>query len=150
MAKIFIGGIIQGSIKGLEIHEQDYRSRIKEIFQKHAPDCELYCPIENHPNSLEYDFEQGERVFLDHIDMAATSDVFLAFVPQASMGTAVEMWEAHRRGVPVISITPMRENWAVKFLSTRVFADLDEFESFLSEGGLGEILAAKSERRQGK
>ena len=147
MTKVFIGGIIQGSIKGLEIHEQDYRSLIKDIFGKHAPECELYCPIENHPNSLEYDFERGREVFLSHVEMAAASDIFLAFIPQASMGTAVEMWEAHRRGAFVLTITPMVENWAVKFLSDKILADLDELTSFLAAGGLRVVAQRNAARR---
>ena len=147
MTRVFIGGIIQGSIRGLEIHEQDYRSRIKNIFKQHAPECELYCPIENHPDSLGYDFERGREVFLSHIEMAAESDVFLAFIPHASMGTAVEMWEAHRRGAFVLTITPMAENWAVKFLSDKILADLDELESFLAGGGLKEIAKRNATRR---
>lgn len=32
--------------------------------------------------------------------------------------------------------TPLAENWVVKFLSTQVFATLEEFEAFVGEGGL--------------
>ena len=33
------------------------------------------------------------------------------------MGTAIEMWEAYQHGAAVVTISPMRHNWAVKFLS---------------------------------
>lgn len=35
--------------------------------------------------------------------------------------------------------TPLAENWVVKFLSTQVFATLEEFEAFVGEGGLEEL-----------
>ena len=141
MAKIFLAGIIQGSIAGHNIHEQDYRERLKRIFSRCAPGHELYCPFENHSASLEYSHEEGERVFREHIEMAASSDVMLAYLPEASMGTAVEMWEAHNRGVRIITISPMTENWTVKFLSDRVFRDIAGFETFLDKGGLEKLLA---------
>ena len=35
--------------------------------------------------------------------------------------------------------TPLAENWVVKFLSTQVFATLEEFEAFVGEGWLGGV-----------
>ncbi len=63
--------------------------------------------------------------------MCEASDCMIAFLPEASMGTAVEMWECNKKGVPVWSITPMKQNWVVKFLSTEIFESLDEFEKYL-------------------
>ena len=63
-------------------------------------------------------------------------DVVLAFVPEASMGTAVEMWEAYTHGRAVITVSPLKHNWAVKFLSHEVYADLDELEAALLDGRL--------------
>ena len=50
------------------------------------------------------------------------------------MGTAIEMWEAYRNGRVVIAVSPMKHNWAVKFLSHQLYADLDEFEQALASG----------------
>ena len=146
MTTFFLAGIIQGSIDGPAIHPQDYRSHIREILRKHVPDAEVYCPIEQHPNSLGYDDAHGREVFLGHIERAAASDVLVAFLPEASMGTAVEMWEAHKRGCIILSVTPLRENWTVKFLSTRVFAGLDAFERFVTGGGLTRLVEERAER----
>jgi hypothetical protein len=54
----------------------------------------------------------------------------------ASMGTAIEMWEAYRSGVRVFSISHMVANWVVKLLSSRVFPTLEAFEDFVVNGGL--------------
>ncbi|HUU42809.1 MAG TPA: hypothetical protein VMX57_03465, partial [Planctomycetota bacterium] len=77
---------------------------------------------------------------------AGDADVLVAFLPEASMGTAVEMWEAHRRGRIVLAVTPLDANWAVKFLSTRVFGDLASFEEFVTTGELERLLASHPEK----
>lgn len=145
MTKFFLAGIIQGSIHGDDIHSQDYRERIKEIICQSIPDADVYCPIENHPNSLRYDDGYAREVFLGHIDQGAEADVLVAFLPEASMGTAVEMWEAWKSGRVVISVTPMGLNWTVKFLSTRICETLEEFEEFVSGGELSALLRSREE-----
>lgn len=144
MAKIFLAGIIQGSISERVIHAQDYRGEIKRLLAKYAAGHDTYCPIDNHPASLEYAHDRGRKVFLDHIDMAREADVLLAYIPEASMGTAIEMWEAHNAGRLVLTITPLHENWSIKFLSDRIFPDIKSFESFLAEGGLDKALKEKT------
>ena len=55
----------------------------------------------------------------------------------ATMGTAVEMYRAYAAGRLVFTVSPMTTNWAIRFLSTRVFADLAEFEAFVRDGRAG-------------
>ena len=62
--------------------------------------------------------------------------MLLAFVPEASMGTAIEMWEAHQHGAAVVTISPLGHNWAVKFLSHVLFSDEAQFEAALESGEL--------------
>ncbi len=64
----------------------------------------------------------------------ARSTVLLAVVPQASMGTAIEMWEAHQQGRVVITISPLAHNWVVRFLSDVVYPTYEEFEAAVVEG----------------
>ncbi len=52
------------------------------------------------------------------------------------MGTAIEMWEAHRQGKAVVAVSPLSHNWAVKFLSHAVYPDLDALEAALASGEL--------------
>ena len=56
------------------------------------------------------------------------------------MGTAVEMWEAHRAGATILAITPLEHNWVVRFLSHHVFRDLEEFEVSIRSGELATLL----------
>ena len=68
--------------------------------------------------------------------MCREVDMLLAFVPEASMGTAIEMWEAHQHGAAVITISPLKLNWAVRFLSHEIYPTLVEFEADLKSGRL--------------
>ena len=144
MIRVFLAGIMQGSREDDGLHSQDYRGRIKEMFARTLPDARVYCPVENHPRSLDYSHRKGREVFFDHLEMAASCDVLLAFLPEASMGTAIEMWEAHRTGRVVLTVSAMATNWTVKFLSTRILSDLDELASFLADGGLKDLLEEKA------
>src|SRR5579871_2011633 len=96
--RFFLAGIMQGSHRGPLLHNQDYRRRIEELLLEHFPTAEVYDPLANHADSLSYDDETGSRVFFYHNRLCREVDVVLAFVPEASMGTAIEMWEANQSG----------------------------------------------------
>ncbi len=140
--RFFLAGIMQGSHVEAVLHAQDYRGRLKQLLREHFPGAEVYDPLADHGNSLAYDERVGREVFFRHNRMCGEIDVLLAFLPEASMGTAIEMWEAHQHGAAVISISPMKHNWAVKFLSHEIFADLSEFESAVRDGRLAERIRA--------
>ncbi len=131
--RIFIAGVIQGSCRGKDIHSQDYRDRLKAVLQKAFPDHEVYCPVENHPNSVEYPLEEVISTFTHHIELVQDSDLIVAYLPTASMGTAVELWEAYKKGIECWIITPMNENWVVRITAGRVFGSIEELKAFLEE-----------------
>jgi hypothetical protein len=139
--RLFLAGIMQGSHLGTALHNQDYRAHIKRLLARHLPEAEVYDPRADHTNSLDYDDELGRRVFLHHNRLCSEVDVVLAVVPEASMGTAIEMWQAHCHGRRVVTISPLKHNWAVKFLSDILYADLIEFEEALTTGRLAQQLA---------
>ena len=80
--------------------------------------------------------------FLQHNRMCGEVDVVLACVPEASMGTAIEMWEAYRNGKVIITISPLAHNWAIKFLSHILYKDESVFEAALENGSRIEQLSA--------
>jgi hypothetical protein len=137
--KIFIAGIIQGSLVGLELHDQDYRAQIKQLLALHAPDAEIICPMDNHPDGIAYGPAEARAAFISLAEQAGQADLLICYLPEASMGTAIEMWQAYRNGRPVVAITPMAHNWAIRFLSTRIFPSLAEFEAFVASGGLEDL-----------
>lgn len=138
---IFLAGIMQGSHQAALVHPQDYRGKIRELLARYFPRATIYDPLENHGNSLEYDDEQGRSVFLRHNRMCRDVDVLLAFVPEASMGTAIEMWEAHQHGKIVIVVSPLIHNWTVKYVSHLLYEDLAALHGALERGELQRRLA---------
>jgi hypothetical protein len=136
--RLFIAGIMQGSRQGDDICAQDYRTAIRGIVLEKYPEAEVVCPFELYPESPYYGPEEGKRTFLDLTDRAKEADFLIAYLPEASMGTAIEMWQAYGAGVRILSISPMVQNWVVKFLSDRVFATMDEFADFVASGGLAD------------
>ncbi len=137
--RVFISGIMQGSLPGVEVHGQEYRGAIRDIILARHPEAEVIDPWELYPQSPSYDAERGKRTFLELIEEAGRADIVVAYLSQASMGTAIEMWRAYEKGLPILTISPLAENWVVKFLSTQVFATLEEFAVFVREGGLEEL-----------
>jgi len=134
--KIFIAGIMQGSHAQAAIHDQDYRERITSLLAAAFPEADIYDPRAKHQKSLEYKASTGREVFFQHNFMCREIDLLLAYLPQASMGTAIEMWEAYQHGAMVITISPLKHNWAVKFLSHVLYTDLEEFAAAIGDGSL--------------
>lgn len=131
MKKIFLAGIIQGSVRDKSIHPQDYRERLKSIISESLPDAIVHDPYDGHADSVNYDDDKGKAVFQAALEEIRRSDLVIAFLPCASMGTAIEIWECYKTGVPVWTITEMKDNWIVRFCSQRIFEDIDSFAEYL-------------------
>jgi hypothetical protein len=138
--RFFLAGIMQGSHVGELLHNQDYRSRLKQLLAEAFPGCSVYDPLADHENSLAYDAETARRVFFRHNRMCRDVDAVIAYVPEATMGTAIEMWEAHQAGRAVITVSPLIHNWAVKFCSHAVFTDWDALEAALLRGEVAQVI----------
>ncbi len=132
--RFFLAGIMQGSLTELTLHTQDYRGHLKRLIEAHFPEADVYDPLADHADSIRYDDTTGREVFFGHNFMCREVDVLIAFVPEASMGTAIEMWEAHQHGAAVFTISPMIHNWAVKFLSHEIYATLEACEAAVADG----------------
>lgn len=139
---VFLAGIIQGSLPDT-IHKQEYRSEIASLVQTRLPHATVFDPFAEHPDSLAYDPDKGRDVFFDLMDRAGRADIVFAFLPEASMGTAIEIWNAFHYGAVVIAVTPLSENWVVRFLADAIVPDIDALREFLQSGRLEEILEAK-------
>ena len=133
--KFFIAGIMQGSFREMALHDQSYRAELTALLEKHFPGCVVYDPFAHHSSSTDYDDAKGRKTFLMHNRMCGSEiDVLIAFVPEASMGTAIEMWEAWKNGAIVLTISPLQVNWAVKFLSHAIYPDFPTFLAALESG----------------
>ncbi len=138
--QFFLAGIMQGSRVELSIHDQSYRDVLRDVLRARFPEATIFCPLELHPNSVDYTTDEARACFFAMIEEATRSDLLIAYLPAASMGTAVEMYAAYQAGVPIISITPLAENWVVKLLSRAVLPSLDAFETFVRDGGIERML----------
>jgi len=125
------------------IHRQDWREPIKQALKRHAPHARVYCHYSVHPHSITYDLPKIKETLADGNRRAGECDVLIAFVPSASMGTAIEMHEAAKNGAVVLSITPLVANWVIRAYSDRIFPDMEAFEKFLASGELDELLKTK-------
>ena len=138
--RVFIGGIMQGSRRENTIDTQDYRRIISDCLRAQLAQVEVIDPFQLHPDSVAYEREQARQTLITLAHEAGRADAVIAFVPEASMGTALEMWEAHRGRKPIFTISPLRHNWVVQCLSTRVFASLEEFCAFVTSGDFEQAL----------
>ena len=137
--RFFIAGIMQGSLVDAELHTQNYRSEIAGILSTCFDRADVYDPMANHNDSLHYDDETAMSTFLGHNKMCGEVDAVIAFAPEASMGTAIEMLEAYRNGKVVITISPMIHNWVVKYISDAVYQDLNAFRTAAANGDLQKL-----------
>jgi hypothetical protein len=136
MMRIFLAGIMQGSHVVATMHDQDYRARLKRLLAEHWPQASVYDPLADHPQSFDYSQETARAVFMKHNAMCGEVDLLIAVVPEATMGTAIEMWEAMRHGRVVVTISPLDVNWAVQFCSDLIYPNVEAFERDLTSGEL--------------
>ena len=174
--------------------------KIRSILQTRCPDWNIYCPMDDYEKAGGYPDTPRKEVFISNIRKTGESDIPVAYVPSAGMGTSVEMYEARslpenrarrtgmrsnrsrpqglrrqtapcfvrtsstmslhclrssfaqcisltavmrscrvfrqtsQKGKPVLTISPLEKNRAVRFFSTEIFGSLDEFDAFLEQG----------------
>lgn len=140
--RFFVAGIIQGSLPD-RVHSQDYRQSIGDMLRGAFPGAEVFDPVAEYPDSLSYDDAKASAAFFDLMDRAGKTDVLIAFVPEASMGTAIELWNAHHAGSLVVVVSGLTMNWVIRSLANVVVPDLPALEELIRSGDLAEAVAAK-------
>jgi hypothetical protein len=146
--RVFLAGIIQGSLVAARIHDQDWRGPITDAIRAARGDADIYCHYSRHPDSITYDLPEIRETFADGLARAAACDLLVAYLPSASMGTGVEMHVAAESGAAVVAVTPLAANWVVRVYADRILPDVEAFASFCADGGLDELLAAKRREPQ--
>ena len=121
---VFLAGVMQGSRRDHLIDDQDYRSQITNALKSHIPEVMITDPFARNPDSVDYSLDRARTTFLTNTAKAAEADVLIAYLPTASMGTAIEMWTAYQEGAYIIAVTPLRHNWVVKVTANAVLPDL--------------------------
>jgi nucleoside 2-deoxyribosyltransferase len=139
--RVFFAGIIQGSKKGQTVHSQDYRNELKRLITNSHRNIEIFDPVDGHQESINYDDARAREVFFGHLKIIDSCDMLIAFLPEASMGTAIEMREAFEKKIPIITISPMTSNWVIRLLSFKNFETVKDFERFVSKNDIGKLVA---------
>jgi len=134
--RFFLSGIMRGSLPQKGMHGQDYRRQIQDLLVRHIPKAVIYDPLHDRPVDGSTEVATNRDLFFGHAVECASVDVLVAYLPAASMGTAIEMWEAYHHGVAVVCISPMAKNWTIRFLSHAIYPDLAAFEADLASGQL--------------
>ena len=142
--KIFIAGIMQGSTQGEDIQTQDYRQIIRDSLRIRHSEAEIVDPFSLFPDSVTYDDQRAKEVLFEMAAEAGSSDILIAYLPTASMGTALEMIRAYDQGKPIISISPMEKNWVIRAFSVKIFPTLDEFCDWARQTDLAELIDISS------
>ena len=137
--KIFISGIMQGSTQGHGIQGQDYRQIIRKAVEIRHPDAQIVDPFSLFPDSVSFDDQRAKEVLFELADEAGSSDFVIAYLPKASMGSALEMMRAYDNGRTIISISPMAKNWVIRAVSTIIFPTLDDFCAWIKQNHLTDL-----------
>jgi len=136
---------MQGSIKGKGIQRQGYRQIISDAIKNRHPNAEIYDPFSVFPDSVEYDDQRSRQVLFLMADEAASADIVIAYLPEASMGTALEMIRAYDNGKSIICISSMEKNWFIRAVSAKIFPSLDDFCAWINQTHLPELISESTE-----
>ncbi|UCG23578.1 MAG: MoaD/ThiS family protein [Chloroflexota bacterium] len=137
---VFIAGIMQGSRSDHLIDAQDYRQRITDALETYYPGVRVSDPFALHPESVSYEMDRVRETLEALATLAGQADVVIAYLPTASMGTAIEMWTAYNANKYIIAVTELKHNWVVKVTADQVVPDLDSLLDLLESGQLAGIL----------
>ena len=143
---VFLAGIMQGSREDHLIGDQDYRSKISDALKANIPGVQITDPYLLDPGSVDYDLTDTRRAFKANTAIAADADVLIAYLPQASMGTAIEMWTAFNANKYIIAVTQLKHNWVIRVTADAVLPDLDSLIELIESGGLARISSSDGRR----
>ncbi len=144
---VFIAGVMQGSRLDRGIEVQTYRVHITAALRAHIPDVVITDPWALNPNSVAYGEEEARHTFLTFTQRAGQADVLIAYLPTASMGTAMEMWQAYQNNTAIVAVTPLQHHWAIRFTSDLILPDLESLLAFIAAGRLPDFVRLAAGRR---
>ena len=156
-AVYFLSGVMQGSstasdasrieVKGVSVVSQDYRALMKEAILKADSSAKVLEPWDlvgkvvkdmygpDVPKEEYFKADKDVATTFQHcVDQAAMSDVVVSYLPEASMGSAVEIHAARLQGKRIIAIAPgrMAGNWVVRSYSDNKIDTIDELPDLIA------------------
>ena len=146
----FLSGVMQGAKAdgdGVEgTVNQDYRGQLKAAILSADSSASIIEPwdlvgafvketyAEGTPQSDMFrDDAHVAQAFGICVDAAAKADVVISYLPEASMGSAVELHAAHQAGRKILVVAPgsMAGNWVVRSYSNQTFQSIADAGEFL-------------------
>ena len=146
----FLSGVMQGSKAngdGVEgTVNQDYRQLLKDAILAADPSATIIEPWdlvgaevakmypEGTPQSEMFkDDAHVRQAFEVCVAAAAAATVVVSYLPEASMGSAVEIFKAKVAGRKIIVVAPgsMAQNWVVRSYSDHTFDSIDSLGAWL-------------------
>lgn len=137
--KVFIAGVMQGNKKKHGIRPQDYRNKINKHLFEILPGVDIVDPDKTDPDRLKYNDKEAAEMFFRYCRVAGKVDFLISYLPEASMGSAVEMWVAYESNIPIVAISPLSHNWVVRLLSNMIFPDIESFLKEFNSNSLKEL-----------
>jgi len=137
--KVFLAGVMQGNGAGRKSHNQNYRQELERIVLSIVQSAQIVDPDYTDPLWHTYSKKQLSEMFFKYCTLAGNVDLLIAYLPEASMGSACEMWNAYVNKVPIVTISPLIENATIRLLSPSVFTSLQEFKHSFNQNYLDEI-----------
>ena len=146
----FLSGVMQGrkadgdGVEGTV--PQDYRAQVAaavlaadssavviEPWELVAKLCEGMYPPGTSQSEMFKEDAHVRLAFSACVEAAANADVVISYLPEASMGSAVEIYAAREAGRTVLAIAPgsMAGNWVVRSYADELFASIDELSVWL-------------------
>lgn len=139
--RYFISGVMLGSKQKLEAEAdlvpQDYRQQIAEVIRKEDPHAVIVDPLDAVKcraermgqtfDDINSSDEAVRDAFTDVVESVKGCDVIVSNLPEASMGSAVELWEARKANLQIFTISPMKDNWTIRSVTDHNFVDLADF-----------------------
>jgi len=122
------------------MREQGYRQVIADAIKTIHPKAEIYDPFTAFPDDGEYDDQRAKQTLFVAAEEAASADFVIAYLPEASMGTALEMIRAYDNGKIIISISTLEKNWFIRAVSSKIFISLDDFCEWIHRTQLAELM----------
>lgn len=138
--RVFIAGVMQGTRRDDQIGEQSYRVRLSQALRNYIPDVQITDPWALNPDSVNYEAERARHTFLTMTKEAGRAHLLIAYLPEPSMGTAMEMWEAFQAQTYIIAVTPFIHHWAVRFTANEIVPDLDSLLTDIENGRIRQLL----------
>ncbi|GAB4273033.1 MAG: hypothetical protein Kow0080_20140 [Candidatus Promineifilaceae bacterium] len=138
--QVFLAGIMQANRNDNQIEDQSYRVQISNALKAKMPNVQIIDPWALNPNSVTYDDQTAFETFHAMTKLAGDADLLIAYLPKVSMGTAMEMWQAHQNGTYIIAVTPYVHHWAIRFTANEILPDLDTLLHQIENGRIPQLL----------